>query len=102
MYFHSYNFHPPFLFEGCGHCKNAKPEFNEAAEVLKDDPRVMLGAVDCTLEKSICETYEVRGFPTFKVFQYFNKEDVLNYEGDRNVSVLYDMQYMYLFFLFFL
>lgn len=48
----------------------------------------MYGAVDCTVEKSLCETYEVRGFPTFKIFQYFNKEDVLNYDGERTVGII--------------
>jgi thiol-disulfide isomerase/thioredoxin len=71
---------------GCGHCKTAKPEFTAAAEELKDDPKIMYGAVDCTVEKSVCETYEVRGFPTFKLFEYFNKGDVLGYDGERNVS----------------
>ncbi|XP_021948419.1 protein disulfide-isomerase A5 [Folsomia candida] len=75
-----------FYAPWCGHCKNAKPSLTAAAEELKDDPRVMYGAVDCTVEKSLCETYEVRGFPTFKIFQYFNKEDVLNYDGERTKS----------------
>lgn len=71
--------------EGCGHCKSAKPEFTAAAEELKDDPRVMYGAVDCTVEKAVCDVYQVKGFPTFKVFQYYNKAEVESYDGERTV-----------------
>lgn len=29
-----------FVFEGCGHCKKAKPHFTEAAAKFADDPKV--------------------------------------------------------------
>ncbi len=71
-----------FYAPWCGHCKRAKPELTAAAEELKDNPKVEFAAVDCTLERSVCSFYEVSGYPTFKYFKYFNK-DQKDYGGGR-------------------
>ncbi len=42
----------------CGHCKNLKPAYIEAASELKG--RVKLGAVDCTAHQSVCSEYGVQ------------------------------------------
>ena len=33
---------------GCGHCKQAKPEFEKAANVFKTQPQRVFASVDCT------------------------------------------------------
>ncbi len=66
----------------CGHCKKAKPEITEAAAHFKDDSKVEFAAVDCTIERSVCSAHDVSGYPTFKYFKYFNKEQ-RPYEGGR-------------------
>ncbi|ERL92070.1 hypothetical protein D910_09392, partial [Dendroctonus ponderosae] len=71
-----------FYAPWCGHCKKAKPEFTEAAAEFRDNPRVEFGAVDCTVESSICTAFEVTGYPTLKYFSYFNKK-VLPYNEGR-------------------
>lgn len=71
---------------GCGHCKRAKPEFTEAAEEMKDEDRVLWGAVDCTKHSSLCSQYHVKGYPTIKIFTYFNKEEPIEFDGSRDVS----------------
>lgn len=53
-----------------------------AAEEFKDNAKVEFAAVDCTEERSLCSYYEVSGYPTFKYFQYFNK-DTKDYKGGR-------------------
>lgn len=57
-----------FFASWCGHCKHLGPEYVAAAEVLakKDIPLVQ---VDCTQERDLCSKYEVRGYPTVKVFR---------------------------------
>ena len=45
-------------------------------------PQVELAAVDCTTDNSVCSAFEVSGFPTFKYFHYFNKEQKA-YDGGR-------------------
>ncbi|XP_023325871.1 protein disulfide-isomerase A5 isoform X1 [Eurytemora carolleeae] len=71
-----------FYAPWCGHCKRAKPEFSAAAAAYKDNPKVEFVAVDCTIHKSVCSAYNVNGFPSFKYFSYFNKEQK-DYDGGR-------------------
>lgn len=70
-----------FYAPWCGHCKRAKPEFGNAAEHFKEDPKVALAAVDCTRHSSVCSGYEVRGYPTMKYFSYL--KTVKEYNGGR-------------------
>ena len=72
-----------FYAPWCGHCKKAKPELTAAAEEFKDNAKVEFAAIDCTIERSVCSAYEVSGYPTFKYFQYFNK-DKKDYNGGRS------------------
>lgn len=74
-----------YSFSGCGHCKKAKPEFEEAADEVKDDPKMAFAAVDCTKHSSLCQTIGVSGYPTIKYFNYYNKEPSSDYSGGRKV-----------------
>lgn len=71
-------------FIGCGHCKRSKPEFIKAADSFKDDPRVGLAAVDCTIHRGVCSAHSVKGFPTIKYYSYL--KTVREYDGGRTVS----------------
>ena len=68
-----------FAAPWCGHCKRAKPEYSSAAEELKDNSNVMLGAVDCTVERDLCQAHEVRGYPTFKYFSFLEQNLELHF-----------------------
>lgn len=70
-----------FYAPWCGHCKRAKPEFEKAAEQLQDDLQVAFAAVDCTVHTSLCNNYDVHGFPTLKYFSYL--KNITNYNGER-------------------
>jgi protein disulfide-isomerase A1 len=56
-----------FFAPWCGHCKRLAPEYEAAASELYG--QVPLAKVDCTVEKELCEKYEVQGFPTIKLFK---------------------------------
>jgi len=71
-----------FYAPWCGHCKKAKPELTAAAADFTDDPKVEFAAVDCTKDNSVCSAFDVSGYPTFKYFHYFNKEQK-SYDGGR-------------------
>ncbi|CAF1340646.1 unnamed protein product, partial [Didymodactylos carnosus] len=73
-----------FYAPWCGHCKNAKPEFNNAAAVFKDNTKVAFCAVDCTKSQKNCELYEVRGYPTINYFNYGKL--LYAYNGQRNAQ----------------
>jgi len=71
-----------FYAPWCGHCKRAKPELTAAAADFAEDSKVEIAAVDCTTDKSICSAFDVGGFPTFRYFHYYNKEQK-PYDGGR-------------------
>lgn len=77
-----------FYAPWCGHCKRAKPFFVKAANKLAHDSRIMLAAVDCTEEKSLCQENDVKGFPTFIYLSYGKGRT--NYNGPHSAEAFAD------------
>ena len=77
-----------FIFAApwCGHCKNLKPEFDNASNQLKDIPSVMLGAFDAS-ENPPPEGFDVQGFPTL-FFLPGDRSAPLSYEGAREAKAI--------------
>jgi protein disulfide isomerase family A protein 3 len=74
-----------FYAPWCGHCKRMAPEYEKAAKTLKEnDPPVPLVDVDCTVEKAVCQKYDVSGYPTLKVFR--NGVKTNDYSGGREAA----------------
>ncbi|XP_048488599.1 protein disulfide-isomerase A5 isoform X2 [Plutella xylostella] len=71
-----------FYAPWCGHCKSAKPEFTRAAEAFADELAVAFAAVDCTAAATLCQNYNVMGYPTFKYISYYDKS-ISDYNGGR-------------------
>ena len=72
-----------FYAPWCGHCKNLKPEWEQAATKLKG--KVHVGAVDCTSHESLCGQFGVQGFPTIKFFGS-QKQEPEDYSGGRDAA----------------
>ncbi|MCL4121977.1 UNVERIFIED_CONTAM: hypothetical protein GTU68_058655 [Idotea baltica] len=70
-----------FFAPWCGHCKNLAPHWEKAATELKG--KVKLGALDATAHTIKAGQYDVRGYPTIKVF---HKGEVEEYNGGRTAS----------------
>lgn len=74
-------FHAPW----CGHCKNLAPAWAQAASELKG--KVVIAALDATVHTASANKYEVRGFPTIKVFPAGKKDgSAEDYNGGRGAS----------------
>jgi len=76
-----------FYAPWCGHCKSLAPEWKKAATALKGIVKV--GAVDMDVHGSVGSPYNVRGFPTIKVFGA-DKQKPQDYNGARQAQGLVD------------
>lgn len=74
-----------FFAPWCGHCKALAPEYATAATELKSSPAVALASVDCTEHRDLCSKYDVKGFPTLKVFRK-GVEKPADYDGPRKAD----------------
>lgn len=76
-----------FYAPWCGHCKNLVPEYSAAAKALKGVVKV--GAVDADAHKALGGQFDVRGFPTIKMFG-IDKNKPSDFVGDRTVKGFVD------------
>lgn len=71
--------------EWCGHCKDAKPEFDKLLNMspitLKDGSKVTVKVLDADKDKSELSQFEVKGFPTVLIM---NNGKSSEYPGPRS------------------
>ncbi|CEP12011.1 hypothetical protein [Parasitella parasitica] len=88
-----------FYAPWCGHCQKLAPEWKKVATNLKG--LVNIGAIDCDVEtnKGLCAMYEIKGFPTIKVFSPELRKDKrtgqmtkipTDYQGPRDAKSMVD------------
>lgn len=78
-----------FFAPWCGHCKNLAPEYKKAAAATKG--MVNIVAIDCddASNRPLCSRYDVKGFPTLKLFTPGQKAPT-DYQGPRTAKPIVD------------
>ncbi|XP_063704106.1 protein disulfide-isomerase A5 [Culicoides brevitarsis] len=81
-----------FYAPWCGHCSKMKPAYVEAAVMLENEKlfNSKIAAVDCTVHKKLSERFEIRGFPTLKLFSKGQLK--AEYDGKRTAEAI--VEYM--------
>ncbi|XP_033121043.1 thioredoxin domain-containing protein 5-like [Anneissia japonica] len=75
-----------FYAPWCGHCKRLAPTWETLATEVVEQKDVSIAKVDCTVHKSTCQKYEVRGYPTLLLFK--NGKNVEKYGKSRELDSL--------------
>ncbi|KAG8823434.1 protein disulfide-isomerase precursor [Serendipita sp. 399] len=71
-----------FFAPWCGHCKALAPHYEEAATKLKEK-NIPIAKVDCVDQPDLCQSHNVAGYPTLKVFR---KGTPTDYNGPRKAD----------------
>jgi protein disulfide-isomerase-like protein len=74
-----------FTAPWCGHCTRLRPEWEAAAQQLRDEP-VLLGWLDATKYTDLAQQYQVKGYPTIKLFS--PGAAVQDYPGERMAGAI--------------
>jgi protein disulfide-isomerase A6 len=74
-----------FYAPWCGHCKSLVPEYEKAAKALNGVVKVV--AVDATQHESLAQKYEIKGFPSIKVFGA-DKKAPSDFQGQRTADAI--------------
>jgi len=73
-----------FYAPWCGHCKKLEPVYRDVAKKLESVPTMLIAKIDAT--QNDVEGVDIEGFPTIKFWRANNKQEPLDYDGDRDVE----------------
>ncbi|TGZ81526.1 thioredoxin-domain-containing protein [Ascodesmis nigricans] len=74
-----------FYAPWCGHCQAMAPAWFELGREMEG--KLNIGEVNCDIEKNLCKTIGLRGYPTI---YYFQNGEKVEYDGLRGVGDLVD------------
>ncbi|EDW06703.1 thioredoxin domain-containing protein 5 homolog [Drosophila mojavensis] len=75
-----------FFAPWCSHCQRLAPTWEELATELIKEPDVTISKIDCTQYRSICQDFEVKGYPTLLWIEDGKK--IEKYAGARDLTTL--------------
>ncbi|CAG0917750.1 unnamed protein product [Notodromas monacha] len=79
---HFVKFYAPW----CSHCQRLAPVWDDLARSLEFDDKVNIAKVDCTESNEICQSVNVKGYPTLAVIK--DGRVVESYNGERTLDML--------------
>lgn len=77
-----------FFAPWCGHCKNAKPEFEKLMNMLKSaGSKIKATMINCDENPEIAQEHEIQGFPTIRYYPSGPKsKNYKEYQGNRTAE----------------
>ncbi|KAM8721156.1 hypothetical protein ACLKA7_007085 [Drosophila subpalustris] len=75
-----------FFAPWCSHCQRLAPTWEELAKELIKETAATISKVDCTQYRSICQDFEVKGYPTLLWIEDGKK--IEKYSGARDLATL--------------
>ncbi|ORX86673.1 disulfide isomerase [Anaeromyces robustus] len=75
-----------FYAPWCGHCQRLAPVYEELSTYYeKESDKIIIAELNADDEKSIAKKYDIKGFPTIKLFTA-NTKTPIDYNDDRTVE----------------
>jgi protein disulfide-isomerase A6 len=72
-----------FYAPWCGHSKRFLPLGKFAAASFEPEPNVSIGTANCDQYHELCDSYEIKGFPTLKLF---SNDTIIEFTGTRTTE----------------
>ena len=79
-----FRFHAPW----CGHCKRMADAWSDLARHYAESDTFRIADVDCTVQKTLCGEFGVRGFPTLLARRPDGERIPYSHGGDRSLEKL--------------
>ncbi|GFR44977.1 hypothetical protein Agub_g6287, partial [Astrephomene gubernaculifera] len=70
----------------CGHCKRLAGTWKELGDEFKGSSSIAIAHVDCTTDRDICQSAQIKGYPTLKLV--YKGEELKAYRGPRDKDSL--------------
>lgn len=78
-----------FISPTCPHCKNLKPEFEKASELIQDiNSNVIYAEIDATVNRNVSKLYNITKYPVLLLFK--NGAVIDYFSGSRNSEQILD------------